>query len=132
MNVVLPNLEAAALPDAIASARTLPGMFRARLALTPDAIAYRQYEPIAGGWVDWTWRRTGERVELWRRALAAEQLPAGSRIATLMANGVEYVCVDQAALALGLAIVPLHTTDKPGNIAYILGDIGPSLLGIAN
>src|ERR1019366_1023996 len=89
---------AAPLPDAIASARTLPDMFRVRVALTPDAVAYRQYEPAAGGWVDWTWRRTGERVDRWRRALAGEQFPAGSRVATLMANSVEYVCVDQAPL----------------------------------
>ena len=49
-----------------------------------------------------------------------------------MANSVAYVCVDQAALSLGLAIVPLHLTDNPGNLAYILGDSGASALIIDN
>jgi long-chain acyl-CoA synthetase len=49
-----------------------------------------------------------------------------------MANSVGYVCVDQAALSLGLAIVPLHVTDNPGNLAYILGDSEASALIIDN
>ena len=67
------------LPDAIANARTLPEMFRARVALTPDAIAYQQYEPGAAGWVDWTWRGTSERVDRWRRILAGEQVSRSAR-----------------------------------------------------
>ncbi len=118
--------------EPIANARTLPEMFRARVALTPDAVAYRQHDPRSGDWIDWTWRRTGEDVERWRKALAAERLPPGSRVATLMANGVAYVCADQAALSLGLAIVPLHLTDNPGNLAYILGDSGAAALIIDN
>ena len=37
-----------------------------------------------------------------------------------MASGVTCVCADQAALALGLAIVPVHRTDNPGNVGFIL------------
>lgn len=118
--------------DPIANARTLPEMFRARVALTSDAVAYRQHDPRSGKWIDWTWRRTGEEVERWRAALAGEALPAGARVATLMANSVAYVCVDQAALSLGLAVVPLHVTDNPGNLAYILGDSEASALIIDN
>jgi long-chain acyl-CoA synthetase len=118
-------------PDAsITAARTLPELFRARLALSPDAIAYRQHDPITGTWTDWTWRRIGDEVELWRDAFAKEQLPIGSRVATVMKSGVDYVCVDQAALSLGLAIVPMHATDNPGNLAYILQDSGASALVI--
>jgi long-subunit acyl-CoA synthetase (AMP-forming) len=130
MNIASTQPVASLLPASIAGARTLPELFRARVALTPEAEAYRQHDESAGAWVAWTWRKIAERVELWRRALAAEQFPAGARVATLMANSVDYVCVDQAALALGLAIVPLHTTDNPGNIAYILEDSEASLLVI--
>ena len=118
--------------DAIADARTLPEMFRARVALTPDAVAYRQHDPRSGAWIDWTWRKTGEEVERWRAAFAGERFAAGSRVATLMANSVAYVCVDQAALSLGLAIVPMHVTDNPGNLAYIVADSGASALIIDN
>jgi len=112
----------------IADARTLPDLFRARIALTPHSVAYRQYDAGAGDWVNWTWEQTGDAVELWRRALAAENFPAGSRIATLIPNSVNYVLVDQAALSLGLVIVPLHLTDNPENLAYILQDSGASAL----
>ena len=118
--------------DAIAGARTLPEMFRARVALTPDAVAYRQHDPRSGAWIDWTWRKTGEEVERWRAAFAGERFAAGSRVATLMANSVPYVCLDQAALSLGLAIVPMHVTDNPGNLAYIVADSGASALIIDN
>ncbi len=117
---------------AIANARTLPEMFRARVALTPDAVAYRQHDSRSGAWIDWTWRQVGEEVERWRAALVGEALPAAGRVATLMTNSVAYVYVDQAALSLGLAIVPLHVTDNPGNLAYILGNSGASALIIDN
>ncbi len=116
----------------IAEARTLSEIFRARVALTPDAVAYRQHDARSDRWIDWTWRRTGEEVARWRAALAGERFAAGARVATLMANSVAYVCVDQAALSLGLAIVPLHLTDNPGNLAYILADSGASALVIDN
>ena len=45
-----------------------------------------------------------------------------------MVNGVDYVCVDQAVLALGAAIAPLHVTDNPGNVGFVIGDSGAALL----
>lgn len=127
-NVNLP----ASSDDPIGAARTLPEIFRARVTLTPDAVAYRQNDAQTNAWVDWTWRQMDVEVERWRSALASERLPEGARVATLMANSVGYVCVDQAALALGYSIVPLHVTDNPGNLAYILEDSGASVLIIDN
>ena len=114
--------------SAILAARTLPELFAARVALTPDRVAYRQYE--GGRWVDWTWRRVSAEMSRWRAALAAEKLALGSRIATIMRSGVNYVLVDQATLALGLAIVPLHVTDNPKNVGFILHDSEISALFI--
>jgi long-chain acyl-CoA synthetase len=127
-NVKIP----ASIHNSIADARTLPELFGTRIARTPDAVAYRQFDASCGDWVDWTWRKIGDEVGRWREALASEQLAVGSRVATLMANSVDYVCVDQAALSLGLAIVPMHVTDNPGNLAYILQDSGASALIIDN
>jgi long-chain acyl-CoA synthetase len=118
--------------SSIAAARTLPELFRARVALSPNAVAYRQYNPASGNWTDWTWREIGDQVDRWRKALGDERLPVGSRVATLMASSANYVCVDQAALSLGLAIVPMHATDNPGNLAYIIEDSGASVLVIDN
>ncbi len=115
---------------AIKAARTLPEMFGARVALTPDRPAYRQHDGRSGRWIDWSWRRVGEESIRWREALAGEGLAVGSRVATLMRNSVEYVLLDQAALSLGLAIVPLHLTDNPGNVGYILADSEVSVVVI--
>ena len=98
------------------------------MALTPDAVAYRWHDPAAGRWLDWSWRRVAAESARWRAAFAAEGLEAGARVATLMVNGVDYVCVDQAALALGLAIAPLHVTDNPGNVGFIIGDCGAAVV----
>jgi long-chain acyl-CoA synthetase len=49
-------------------------------------------------------------------------------VAILLANSIEWVCFDQAALGLGLVVVPLYTWDSPENIAYILKDSGSRLL----
>jgi long-chain acyl-CoA synthetase len=131
MTLTSPRPDAPApLDGAIAKARTLPEIFAARVAATPDALAYRQFDHGVSTWTDWSWRRIDGEVARWRAALAAEGLPAGSRIATVMGNSVAYVCLDQAALALGLAVVPLHATDNPGNVAYILDDSGASMLVI--
>ena len=126
------SAKTAAAPPEIARASTLPEIFDARVALTPDLVAYRQYEALSQSWIDWTWRAVAAEVARWRRAFAGEQFPAGSRIATLMASGVTYACADQAALSLGLAIVPLHRTDNPGNVGFILRDSEISALVIDN
>ena len=128
MNVVAAPPPSAAAVDPIGESRTLCDLFRARVGKTPDAVAYRQHEASTGQWVDWTWRRVAEESARWRAAFAAEGLAAGDRVATLMVNGVDYVCVDQAALALGLAIAPLHVTDNPGNVGFVIGDCGAAIL----
>jgi len=117
-----------AAADPIGESRTLSELFRARVGLTPDAVAYRQFDPATGRWIDWSWRRVAAESARWRAALAAEGLAAGDRVATLMVNGVDYVCVDQAALALGAAIAPLHVTDNPGNVGFVIGDSGAAVL----
>jgi long-chain acyl-CoA synthetase len=43
-------------------------------------------------------------------------LDPGDRVAILLANAVEWVCFEQAALALGLVVVPLYPWDSPENL----------------
>ena len=108
--------------------RTLPDLFRERIAATPRGEAYRQYDRDAGRWQSFSWAGIGERVARWTRALQAESLPSGSRIAILARGSMEHVCLDQAVLALGMVPVPLHAIDNPESIAYILADSGAQML----
>jgi len=111
-----------------ADAITLPGLFRRRVRLTPAAPAYHFWSEQAGEWQLATWKWVAEEVSRWKAALAAEKLDRGDRIAILLPNGIEWVCMEQAALALGLVPVALYNWDSPGNIAYILADCDARLL----
>ncbi|NEX15083.1 MAG: long-chain fatty acid--CoA ligase [Halochromatium sp.] len=108
------------------TAGTLAELFRWRVAQTPAAIAYRQYEQ--GAWRDYRWQDVARRVLRWQLGLAREGLQPGEPVALSLPNGLDWVCFDQAALGLGLVIVPLYTTDSPGNLAHILADSSARLL----
>jgi long-chain acyl-CoA synthetase len=108
------------------AAGTLSGLFRLRVARTPDAIAYQQFETDA--WRDYTWSQMAALAGRWQRALSAEGLQPGDRIALSVRNGTDWVCCDLATLGLGLISVPLYTTDSPANVAHILADSGARLL----
>ncbi|HKK14219.1 MAG TPA: AMP-binding protein, partial [Gammaproteobacteria bacterium] len=108
-------------------ARTLPGLFRERVRRTPQAVAYRYYDP-GSGWCDMSWSATARAVARWQRALDAEALEPGDRVAVLLRNGPEWVLFDQAALGLGLVVVPLYTEDRADNAVYIMQNAGIRLL----
>ncbi len=109
-------------------ARTLPDLFQIRVAQTPQRLAYRQYDPANDQWRDYTWAEIGKRVARWRAAISVERLETGDRVAILLSNGIDWVCFDQAALSLGLVVVPFYTADSPHNMAYFLEDTGARLL----
>ncbi|WP_218131706.1 AMP-dependent synthetase/ligase [Nitrosospira multiformis] len=109
-------------------AQTLAGLFSIRIKRTPQAIAYRQFDVESGEWREYNWQEMGTRVGRWKRALMRENFEAGDRVAILLRNSIEWVCFDQAALAVGLVVVPLYPSDAPDNIAYILEDSGSRLL----
>lgn len=109
-------------------AGTLSGLLRQRIAHSPTAPAYLQFEVGRQTWRSYTWSEIGALLERWQAALARERLAVGDRVAILTNNSVEWICFDQAALSLGLVVVPLYTSDNPENIAYILADSGARLL----
>ena len=112
-------------PDALG---TLCGLFRARLAATPDQVAYRQFDEADNVWVSFTWAQVAAEVARWQAALAKEGLVPGDRVAVMLKNSVEWVIFDQAALGLGLVTVPLYLDDRPDNAAYILDHADARLL----
>ncbi len=119
-------------PTDIDGVRTLPQLLAFRAAATPNAEAYRAFDPDAQAWTSLTWAATAQRVAEWARALAALQLPAGARVAILLPNGLHAMSIDQAALATGCVPVPLHAIDNPGSIAYILADCEASMLVVSH
>jgi long-chain acyl-CoA synthetase len=104
------------------TAGTLAGLFRERVRRSPRRPAYRWFDRRSGQWAGIDWQAMGVQVDRWCAALAGEGLEAGERVAIQLRNGVEWICFDQAAQALGLVVVPLYTEDRPDNVAYILKD----------
>jgi long-chain acyl-CoA synthetase len=107
---------------------TLYGLFQARVAATPDKIAYRQFDPASESWRAFTWAQIADEVARWQAALVKENLAPGDRVAVMLKNCVEWVIFDQAALGLGLVTVPLYLDDRPENAAYILNHAEAKLL----
>ena len=120
--------ESISQPQTLAGVKTLPQLLRWRVGATPAGAAYRHFDAAAGRWITQSWHEIDAEFELWRRALAAEGLAPGERVAILMPNGIPHVAMDQAALSRGLVPVPMHAVDNPDSVAYILADSGALLL----
>src|SRR5258706_181774 len=112
-------------------ARTLDGLFQERVRRSPDAPAYRSFEE-PGGWTGHSWSDVAKLVARWQAGFETDGLKAGDRVAIMLRNCVNWIVFDQAAMGLDLVTVPLYTSDRPDNIAYILQDSGAKLLVFEN
>ncbi|MGH8718614.1 MAG: AMP-dependent synthetase/ligase, partial [Burkholderiales bacterium] len=121
----MPNDRIVLTPESVA---TLDGLFRERVKLSPDALAYKEFDEVKGEWREHSWKEVAAAGARWQAALEKEQLRPGDRVALQLRNCVSWVVFDQAAMGLGLATVPLYTQDRPDNVAYIIKDCGAKLL----
>ena len=113
-------------------AQTLYGLFQERLKRSPEQVAYRSYDSETQTWYDTTWQQVAEQVTRWQAALLAEGLEPGDRVALNLRNCKEWAFFDQAAMGLGLVVVPLYPDDRPDNVAYILHDADVKLVLLQN
>ncbi|MES2038032.1 MAG: long-chain fatty acid--CoA ligase [Pseudomonadota bacterium] len=114
-------------PD-LSTVQTLAELFAWRVAQTPDAEAYRQFDEAKDQWISYSWQQTQERMQGFIKALSPLALEHGSRVAILLPNGLHAVCMDQAVQACGFVPVPMHALDNPASIAYILSDSDAAFL----
>jgi len=113
-------------------AGTLYGLFRERLKRSPHHAAYHSYDATDKTWNDITWQEVSTQVARWQEAIEKEGLEPGDRVAINLKNCKEWVFFDQAAMGLGLVVVPLYPDDRPDNVAYILQDADVKLLFLQN
>jgi long-chain acyl-CoA synthetase len=111
------------MDDIIAAdqAQTLWGLFRERLRRSPNAAAYCHYDPLQDRWIDHSWAMVAERVARFRAALYKADMKPGDRVAVLLPNGIDWVCLDLAAQGSGLIIVGLYPQDMAASNARVLG-----------
>ena len=86
---------------------------------TPGRVLYRHFTGEA--WEDVTVDEVARRIGRWQAAFRREGFAPGERIALCARNGVNWVAIDQAALGLGLVVVPLYVDDNPDNVAWCVG-----------
>jgi long-chain acyl-CoA synthetase len=110
------------------TSQTLYGLFKERVRRTPGRTAYTYYDLESESWRNCSWSEMSVEIERWRTALSREDLKPGDRVAIWICNCKEWVIMDQAALGLGLVVVPLFCNDRPENVAYILNNAGVKLL----
>ena len=103
-------------------ANTLDELFRERVRRNPDKVAYSQYDNEKEHWYGLTWAQIASQVERWQIAIKDLGMKKGDRVAICYKNSIEWVIFDQAALRLGLVVVPLYTADRADNMAYVLAN----------
>jgi len=111
---------------------TLDELFRERVRRSPEQIAYTQYDAESSSWCNFSWSDIATQVERWQVAFKEEGLVKGDRVAIRYRNSTEWVVFDQAALRLGLVVVPLYVADRADNISYVIEHSGASLVLVNN
>lgn len=93
---------------------------------TPNRVLYRHFTGAA--WEDVTVDEVAQRIGRWQAAFRREGFAPGERIALCARNGVDWVAIDQAALGLGLVVVPLYVDDNPESVAWCVDNAQARLL----
>ena len=112
----------------IDTAGSLAGLLCERVKRSAMAIAYRDFDASRNAWVDRAWRDVAKQAARWQAAFQKEGFKAGDRVGIILRNCSDWAIFDQAALGLGLVVVPLYVEDRPENSAYCLTDSGAKLL----
>ncbi len=86
----------------------------------PDKILYRQWS--GERWQDYSAGAIAALAARWQAAFRRAGLVRGERVALALRNSIHWVAIDQAALGLGLVVVPLYPNDNAENIAWCLKD----------
>src|SRR5262252_6768981 len=97
---------------------------------TPERALYRQF--VEGAWRDFAASEIAAYAARWQAFMRSEGMTRGDRMALCMKNSVHWVAADQAALGLGLVVVPLYADDNPENVAFCLQNSGARVLVAEN
>jgi len=104
---------------------TAPGLLLERARLTPGEVAFRAKQ--RGIYRERTWRDYAEMVARTAKALAAEGLRAGDRVAIMADVCEEWLVCDQAAQALGAIVYGIYPTASAPEVEHQMRDGGAVL-----
>nr|CBL94655.1 ACMS II [Streptomyces iakyrus] len=111
-----------AAATAAPGAATLPELFAAQAAATPDAPA------LTADGTTWSYRELDERSNRMARALIARGIGAEDVVAVALPRSADLVLALLGVLKSGAAYVAVDPDYPPARIAYMLQDAAPQLL----
>ncbi len=114
----------------VKTAKHLPGVFQERVKRSADDVGFRHFDNETQSWKEYTWKDMAHEIARFQTALKGEDLQPGDRVAIMLRNSPEWVMFEQAALGLGLVVVPLYTNDRAANLGYIIDNAGIKLVFI--
>ncbi len=115
-----------------AKVESIAHIFKERVTRSPKKIAVKDYDYSRDAWRDYTWRELEVDVIRWQAVFRRHGLKHGDRVAIRLRNCRHWLCFDQAALGLGLVVVPLYTADRADNCAYVLSHSESRLVLVEN
>lgn len=98
---------------------TVPDMLAHRVALSPEAVAFRS-ENAPGQWHPVTWAEFAARVGRLRRGLLAVGLRPGDHLVIIAPVSLEWELLHHAALSLGVVVAGMDGHDLPTRIAAMV------------
>jgi long-chain acyl-CoA synthetase len=104
---------------------TAPALLLERARQRPDDVAFRAKR--LGIYRERTWRDYAQLVARTAKALAAEGLRAGDRVAIMADVCEEWMICDQAAQSLGAIVYGIYPTASPREVEYQMRDGGAAL-----
>jgi long-chain acyl-CoA synthetase len=111
--------------------RSIPDMFRQRVAATPDRDALGYPTPDEGiAWL--TWAEAEKRVTAIAAGLIGLGVAPEDRVAILCSTRVEWVLADFGVMCAGAATTAIYPTTEPDEAVFIVRDSGSTVLFAEN
>ena len=109
---------------------TLSELFAARVARSGDRVGTKYFDKNKHIWRSLSWQQLGDRSARIQAVIRGQALQQGEKIAIMACNSPWWLCAEQAALGLGLVVVPLFVNDRGENAAYIIDHAEAKILFI--
>ncbi len=109
----------AALTAPVSAPTTIPALFAAQAARTPEAVA------VSSGDDSWTYRELDEAANRLAHLLIDRGVGPGQRVALLLPRSVEAIVAIFAVLKTGAAYVPIDPAVPAARVEFVLDDAAP-------
>jgi long-chain acyl-CoA synthetase len=108
--------------------RSIPDMFRSRVAATPNGRAFASPTADDQGMTWLTWAQAGERATAIAAGLRTLGVGLEDRVSILSGTRLEWVLVDLGINCAGAATTTVYPTTEPEDAAFIVTDSGSKVV----